>query len=265
MRLILTLESTCRYAYDLRYHNKLQGFVYSLMRGTEYEGLHDSKGYKFFCFSNIYPPFDAEPGDSRYLVLSSPDDELIRVFAEALLERERINVGDMRFILKEMRVAKPRVGRRVELVTRTPVVLRIPRHRFAEYGIEREHPYVYWRPDISFDAFLRQLEDNLAKKFRSFTGAELDEGAVFPLFQRFVFKKQVCNHVLIREREVRVFGSLWEFHFSRLTGQQRELLSFGMDAGFGERNSLGFGFVEIKKMGGRATPPGSGRQAPSGS
>ncbi|NOZ58289.1 MAG: CRISPR-associated endoribonuclease Cas6 [Euryarchaeota archaeon] len=246
MRLVLTLESACDYAYDLRYHAKLQGFVYSLLRGTPYEHLHDLRGYKYFCFSNIYPPFDARQGEKRYLVLSSPDEELVRTFAQALLRREEVGVGNMRFYLKEIRVVRPRIGKSVALVTRTPIIVRIPRRSYARYGITSEHSYVYWRPSMPFDAFLRQLEDNLMKKYRSFLGRELEEGHYLPLFQQFVFKKQVCNHLLIKNCEVRVFGSLWEFHFPHLRREQRELLRFAIDAGFGERNSLGFGFMEVK-------------------
>jgi len=244
MRLVLTLECASSYAYDMRYFSKLQGFVYSLLKGTEYEGLHDAEGYKFFCFSNIYPPFDARAGDVRYLVISSPDGELVRVFAESLVERRGFSVGDMRFLLREIRVVKPRIGRRAALITRTPVVVRIPRRSYARYGIRSEHEFVFWRPNMPLEAFVRQLEDNLVKKFAKFTGKR--EADVLPLVQKLVFRKQVCNHVIVRGREMRVFGSLWEFHFSHLNDRQRRLLEFGMDAGFGERNSLGFGFVEFK-------------------
>ncbi len=220
--------------------------MYSLLKGTAYEHLHDLRGYKYFCFSNIYPPADIAAGDTRYLAISSPDNELIRTFAEALLQRESVSIGAMQFALKELRIASPRIGRSTTLVTRTPIIVRIPRRSYARYGITSEHSYVFWRPNIAFDAFLRQLEDNLVKKYKRFLGEELEEKRYLPLFQQFVFKKQVCNHLLIKNREVRVFGSLWEFHFSHLTKEQRELLRFGIDAGFGERNSLGFGFMEVK-------------------
>jgi CRISPR-associated endoribonuclease Cas6 len=245
-RLILTLESAGDYAYDLRYHAKLQGFVYSLLRGTAYEHLHDARGYKYFCFSNIYSPFDIGEGDTRYVAISSPDNELIRTFAESLLEREVVNLGNMRFYLREIRIARPKVKHSVALVTRTPIIVRIPKRSYAKYGIRSEHAYVYWRPNIAFEAFLRQLEDNLIKKYKHFLGADVEEERYLPLFQQFVFRKQVCNHLLIKNREVKVFASLWEFHFSHLTREQRELLQFGLDAGFGERNSLGFGFMEVK-------------------
>lgn len=246
-RLILELESLTDCAYDLRYHSKLQGFVYSLLKGGEYEHLHDAPGYKFFCFSNLYPPFDMKKGDRRRLAISSPRENLVKAFASSLLKREEINIGNMSFAPRGLKITSPRVKRRVSLVTRTPIVIRIPRHSYARYGIQSTHSYVYWRPNLAFEAFLRQLEDNLIKKYKAFHGSEIEEERFLPLFQQFIFKKHVCNHVIIENREIMVFASLWEFRFSHLSKEQRALLQLGYDTGFGERNSLGFGFMEMKK------------------
>jgi CRISPR-associated endoribonuclease Cas6 len=40
---------------------------------------------------------------------------------------------------------------------------------------------------------------------------------------------------------------MWEFSWSHMDDAQRRVIEFGMDAGFGERNSMGFGFVNIRK------------------
>jgi len=37
--------------------------------------------------------------------------------------------------------------------------------------------------------------------------------------------------------------------FNNLSRDQRKLLEFGLDCGFGERNSLGFGFVNLMRDG----------------
>ena len=68
MRLLLKLRALKNQAYDLKYHHKLQGFIYSLLDGTPYVKLHDRRGYKFFCFSNIFPPEDVRAGVTRSLL-----------------------------------------------------------------------------------------------------------------------------------------------------------------------------------------------------
>ncbi|MGC8812420.1 MAG: CRISPR-associated endoribonuclease Cas6, partial [Candidatus Aenigmatarchaeota archaeon] len=75
MRLLVELEASKSFEYDLKYFHKLQGFVYKLLRETPYKSLHDKGGYKFFCFSNIFPiPIDykIKKGEEKRVLISSP-------------------------------------------------------------------------------------------------------------------------------------------------------------------------------------------------
>jgi CRISPR-associated endoribonuclease Cas6 len=250
MRLLLKLRATKNQAYDLKYHHKLQGFIYSLLDGTPYVRLHDRRGYKFFCFSNIFPPEDMKKGDARHLLISSPDVGLISILTNRLdrlqEEEQQVNVGDTSFGIEAVKALEPKIGKSCKLITGTPIVLRIPKEKFESYGIAptKDYDYVYWRKHWPFEPFVKQLEENLFKKYREFYGKKIEE---FPIFEQFEFKKSVCNHVVLGGKEVRVFGSIWEFSFSYLDGKKREVLEFGLDAGFGEENSLGFGFMNVAR------------------
>ena len=252
MRLLLKLRALKDQAYDLKYHHKLQGFIYDLLDGTPYEKLHDRRGYKFFCFSNIFPPENMQTGSIRNLMISAPDLGLIEILnrkiAEAIEGGKTANVGEMSFELEGARLLKPKLGRNCRLVTGTPIVIRIPKENYEKYGIKppKDYNYVYWRKQYSFEAFIKQLEDNLFKKYDEFYGGSLEK---FPLFEQFIFKKQVCNHVVIGGKEIRVFGSIWEFVFSYLNKEQEKILKFGLDCGFGELNSMGLGFMNVVKRG----------------
>lgn len=79
-RLLLKLESTVNTPYEMQYHCHLQGFIYSLLRGSVYEQIHDEKGSKFFCFSNIFPFSDIRENDIRTLIISSPDKQFISIY-----------------------------------------------------------------------------------------------------------------------------------------------------------------------------------------
>jgi CRISPR-associated endoribonuclease Cas6 len=255
MRLLLKLRVLKDQAYDLKYHHKLQGFIYGLLDGTPYVKLHDKRGYKFFCFSNIFPPKGTkkdpsesmERGEARQLLISSPEVGLMGILNDKLTqigeERIPVNIGDMSFELESVQVLEPKIGRSCRLITGTPIVIRIPKENYEKYGIKppKDYDYVYWRKQYSFEAFIKQLKDNLFKKYNEFYGGSLEE---FPLFEQFVFKKQVCSHVVIGGKEVKVFGSIWEFAFSCLKKEQ-QILKFGLDCGFGELNSLGFGFINL--------------------
>ncbi|MFW6117721.1 MAG: CRISPR-associated endoribonuclease Cas6 [Thermoproteota archaeon] len=246
MRVLIRLEAVKDCVYDLMYHRKLQGLLYGLLRDTPYSGLHDQEGYKFFCFSNIFPPRDVTEGNRRSLLVSSPDKELVKVFEGKFRDFQdknvNLNIGEWSFQVDSVKTFDLSIGKSCKLVTGTPIVIRISENRFEQYHIhpDKDYEYVYWKKRYPLGVFIRQLEENLFKKYIQFHGSTEES---FTVFQELKYRKQVCNHVPIHGREVKMIGTLWEFQFHNLNKKQRKILKFGIDAGFGELNSLGFGFM----------------------
>jgi CRISPR-associated endoribonuclease Cas6 len=236
MRILINLRAAKNQGYESLYHHKLQGFVYGLLRDSGFDGLHDKEGYKFFCFSNIFPIKDIMgAGEAFNLIIASPNAELIssvegaleKILADADGNGRDVNIGEMSF----------------EVVGFKKLETKLKRKDYERYGIpeeERKARYVYWRPKYSFEAFLKQLSENLIKKFNDFYGTKLRE---YDLFEQFVFRRTTATKVIIDGREYVMVGSMWEFVWSYMDETQRRVIEFGLDAGFGERNSLGFGFV----------------------
>lgn len=251
MRVLVELRALSNCVYELMYHHKLQGFLYGLLVGSKYAGLHNRRGYKFFCFSNIFPSVDMHEGDIRRFLFSSPDDGLIDVVTNGLdklqRSRERVNIGEMSFSIEDVSVLNPKVGTSCTLTTGTPIVIRIPKANYAYYGITppKDYEYLYWRKQHPFDAFIRQIEDNLFKKYNQFHQTQLE---TFPLFEQFSFQKQVCNHLVYEGREIKIFGSIWRFSFNYLYKNKQKLLQFALDTGLGELNSVGYGFINITRQ-----------------
>lgn len=231
----------------MEYHYLLQGFVYSLLRNSTFKQIHDKEGYKFFCFSNIFPACDLKQGDVRHLLISSPDRDFVRHISSKLNEkkrsREKVSVGSMEFDVKKVEILYVSLKVPFTVITGTPIVVRVPREKYEKFDVKTRHPYeyLYWRQEHPLEMFVEQLEDNLRKKYAEFTG--LDAGSE-PIIQRFMFRKQVSTRVLMKGLEQVVIGSIWEFWFN--DSSNRKLIEFGLDAGFGERNSLGFGFMNVK-------------------
>jgi len=244
MRLLLRLKAIKNASYDMMYYHKAQGWIYDLLRDTPYSILHDKGGYKFFCFSNIYPIGDFKEKDVRNFLISSPDSVLIKTLKEKLEPGRTVNIGELSFMIEESRVLKVKLRNNLWLVTATPIIVRIPKRSYPTYGIESEKPYVFWQPKYPFEAFIKQLEENIFKKYNEFYKSKVEE---FPIFEQFIFKKSTVNHVVVNGREQRFFGSIWEFNFNGLkyTLGRWKLLEFAVDCGFGERNTFGFGFVNV--------------------
>ncbi len=255
MRLILRLRARGNFTYDVHYHSKLQGLIYRFLMGSGYGELHDMRGYKFFTFSNPFPvPRDLRvaDGSAMNLIMASPSEDLIRRVYGLLQARyigSEVHVGDMSFELLGASLASPRLSWRSVLVTSTPVVVRIPESAYDELGVppdERRPGFIYWRPRVGIGAFLRSVEANLIRKFREFHGWEprVDPRRGILEIARLV-KAPVVVRIPTESGSVPVVGSTWKFYFTSMDRARLELLRFALDAGLGERNSMGFGFLNV--------------------
>lgn len=249
MRLLLTLRALKDFIYDIKYFKKLQGVIYSSLKDTKYSILHDKEGYKFFCFSNIFPVppnYEINKGEIKQLLISSPDKFLIKTLHQQL-DGKILYIGEMEFEVIDLKIFKLRIKKRCRLRSVTPIIIRIPEKNYEKYNIPlkfRKKRFVFWRPEYSFEAFVKQLEENLIKKYKEFFKENIN---IERIFECYKFVKPTVNHVIINGIEQMFVGSIWEFWFSHLSENQRRILEFGIDCGFGERNSLGFGFMNMMK------------------
>ncbi|MFH0837013.1 MAG: hypothetical protein V1870_02700 [Candidatus Aenigmatarchaeota archaeon] len=173
MRLLIDIKAEKDFSYDVMYYHKLQGFVYSLIRNTEYEKLHDKKGYKFFCFSNIFPCSQNKSihvGDRKQFIIASPDKMLISIIKERMekMRRDEFSVGNMLFSISNIKSVNPIIMDNCVIKTATPIIMRIPKYMYETYGIKSDYDYVFWRPEHDFNAFLKQLSENLIKNTMNF-------------------------------------------------------------------------------------------------
>ncbi len=259
MRLLIKLRSLENSKYEMQYHYYLQGFIYNLLKSSKYSYLHDKEGYKFFCFSNIFPAYDLRQGDTRTLIISSPNGDFIDHLSKRLgeqLDRLEIKVGNMKFTINSIDKMSQKIPNNmpVVLITGTPIIVRIPTVKYHEYGIEpkNEYEYTYWRNEHPIDLFMSQIQNNLLKKYTEYhelkttkkdndVNPQTRSSSMF--FQKFKFKKQVSTRLLMKGFNQIVIGTTWEFGFS--IESNKNILQFALDSGLGERNSLGFGFMNM--------------------
>jgi CRISPR-associated endoribonuclease Cas6 len=189
-------------------------------------------------------------GSRLSLLVASPDEHFIEEFVEKLYQStgKTVRMGEMIFTLKDVdqfHVKLPHDDYSdFTLTSGTPIVVRIPRYSYEQYGIEpkRNYEYAYWRKEYTPTAFIKQLEENLRKKYADYSHIQCSSESIFGKLR---FKKQVAVPLLMKGRESTVIGTLWEFNLQALNAQKRHILQFGLDAGFGEMNSLGFGFMNL--------------------
>ena len=168
MRLLIELSARADAAYDNAHHAKLRGRLWGALDGTKYDERHDADEPPGFCFSLVFPPREIRGGDERWLLVASPDEELLACVASDLQADRELNVGEMPFTVEEIRALSPDVGEpgsRGTLESGTGVVVRIPPWQREAYSIDDSHgdTATFWRPEHTMEPFRNQIEANLDK------------------------------------------------------------------------------------------------------
>lgn len=275
MRLLLTLNSMQDTLYDNDYHYHLQSLFYRLMLESGREDVHERSLYKHFCFSNIFP-FEREIKlNSRYnLLFSTPDTALCNDVFRALSirldsggESSILRIGDLKFRIEQL--SKPfranltsKSYSSIQVKSATPIIIRIPSWRYKDYSIKSDRPFEFWRESIALESFVKQLNDGVEKKLIEFvkdagsvprSGFAPDDQSncsyapkpVLPEILSYRYMKSVSKPITVKGQRQQAIGSIWEFEFLPQSKEEEMNLELAIESGFGERNSLGFGFMNI--------------------
>ena len=215
----------------------LVGFIWNLLKGTPYERLHDQRGFKFFTFSELFPFGDFEERAVKHLVISSPDESFIKALEERLEEGLVARLGS-----HPVRVE-------VERAFRLPVR---SRWETGSIVVLRKEDGRYWVPNKDeFGLFVEKLTRNSIEKYRAYTDKEVE--LPFPLFEEYELVKSVAHSFRKRTGDkVLIIGSKWRFTLPKGWKRYKEFYQFLMDVGLGEKNAMGYGFVNPMKGGGRS-------------
>ena len=235
-----------QFSVNFEYHHAVQGFIYSVLDNlaSPFRELHDKKAYKFFCFSNMF----ASQDQMCNLIISSPNDKLIEEISEQLSQlietHSPIQIGATKFDLQKIIVFSYKyLVFPLKIITSTPILIRIPQQKvIRELGSNSvSYREVYWRNNYPMNLFMEGVESNLDKKYKDYTTLSIKKNTDDRLFAEYSFKKQVSTKIHMHNTDVTVIGSLWELGFSDDVNETVQV--FALDCGLGERNSLGFGFM----------------------
>lgn len=252
MRILNRIYARADTAYDNAYHHKLSGRIWRALEGTEYDQVHDENRPKPFSFSNPFPPGDMQEGDRRTLLIASPDEGLLAHIAADLKENPELNIGEMPFTVSDLSPLSPDVGEpgtRGTIETGTGVLVRIPPWRFNEYEIDIDHDEAeFWRPEHTMEPFKNQIKANLDKKHGLYCPEYLPGPSDVDgdLFDGYELIKTFAIPVTPTTGHTETWVlSKWRFDYTVRDDDHRRHLNLALDVGIGERNSLGFGFLNI--------------------
>lgn len=263
MRLKLQLKATPGDAISINYYYPLASSLYSLLRfgSPEFaDFIHDQgfraagKTYKLFCFSLSFYKTKFFNGllnfeDPRCtLLFSSPlNDEFFKVFLKGSFEKEIIKIMSPYHtsVLKiddVQLLTKPDIHSEMKFSLLSPMVL--SKKVITPSGNETQY---YLRPD-DIEDINRVLNGNLRNKYEALTGkSAVDKSIEFEWDKQYLASRErVTKKIRLDEysdRPIDVIGTLAPFTIKG----SRELIKIGYEAGFGEKNSMGFGMADVRR------------------
>lgn len=211
----------------------IQGFIYSLLKNSEYGHYHNTKGFKYFCFSNIFPISDFTTDEAKSLIISSPNPKIIKEI-EKQLKDSKYYLGKHPIEIDSVKVFKPRLKR--SFITSTPIVLFKNNRKNIYYSLKKSH---------DFQFFLDRLKENALKKYNAF----YNEKYYFDgnIFDKFEFNREVAVRVKKGGKMFIIIGTLWK-NLEKFNMENKKFYRFILDCGLGEKNSLGFGMLNTKEV-----------------
>jgi CRISPR-associated endoribonuclease Cas6 len=266
MRFLLTLlRNSVSNRIPINYQYELSAWLYRIVEKSSPEFSHflHEKGYtvghkhfKLFTFSNLYIPTYQIDKEKSQLVIQSPTiqwqvsfcvDEAAEHFIQGLFLHQHLTLADKRtkveFTITGVEVQPPPIFTEVmRFRTLSPLCVSIAEERNGKLMPQ------YLSPDDNrfADAFFA----NLVQKYIAAgmqmpqpVGEAADASEEVPMQLRLLSapKSRLLTIKAGTREESRVRGFTFDFDLQA----PASLLEFGYQAGFGEKNSLGFGCVEV--------------------
>ncbi len=211
----------------------IQGFIYRMMRNTEFDSIHDYPYFKYFSFSD---DFVDRYGNLSFLI-SSPSKEFITTLASKIREQESIMIGNQKFSNFKVKVFSSHLSD--TFTTGSPIVI---------YEDSRLNRYFSFRRNGDIRFFLDRLKENVLKKYNAYYNTNLDFNEdIFDSLKSDEKRVDVVVNVQKDNSKFIIIGTVWDELIKSNVFEHSHLYRFIMDCGLGEKNSLGFGFVNTKR------------------
>ena len=196
-----------------------------LCENEEFISFHEERRYKNYCFNSFFPisPDKVYHKDRRYkLQLRTVDMNLAEHFSNLATEiPDRV----IKVVGTEVKLLPKKNTDKLYCVT--PCIMK------TENG--------YWQGNMTTQEFALAIQTNLVKKYKHFTGQDIDENFELIRELHFVNRKPIsCKY-----KNVNLLGDKVDIMISE-DAMSQELAYFALGTGILEGNSRGFGFVNSK-------------------
>ena len=250
MRLKIIIDVADRLTLPINYTPLLTGVIYRFLAESDAEYaafLHDegytagAKRFKLFTFSQLMAKqrrirgSDIHFGSQLTWFVSSPVERFLSHFADTLLTQGRLSLGRRELRIKDVSIPRiPRFQTQMRMRCLSPIVMSTVRQRD---GKQSQH---YCLPDDpALSGLIRQ---NLMRKHQAIYGQPPKEDVLtFQFDENYIDRRTGRVTRLVDYKGIKIRGVMAPFYVAGSVA----LIQTGYECGFGVRNSIGFGMVDV--------------------
>lgn len=225
------------------YNHIIASVIYeSIFRFDPNSNLHDSTSFKYFTFSQLlFSKFKTIKSgiiakDGKFsLQISSPNNDLLKQIMQGFLKEPIIGLMDIKLKITDIKIVNnPTFTEKMEFKTLSPI---IANSRRKIDGINKE-----WDLAPSESEFYLFVEKNLVKKYNMYYGTDYDVNLI-----------KISSNLRNVKRKRIAFkqGESKQHHIGYLMDVVLEgdpnVIKFAYDCGLSNKNSMGFGMLELAK------------------
>ena len=180
-------------------------------------------------------------GEEKHLIISSPSEDFIKTLYSQLNNIHSFEINKKEFVISDIKVFDIKLKNK--FITASPIVL-YKNSKTGEF-------FKFYKNLDNFDFFLNRLKDNAIKKYNSYYKTNFNlEGEIFDKLMPRVRNGRIDIYTKISKkgRDFFIVGSSWKLlEKTKINKEEAKFYKFIMDCGLGEKNSLGFGFLNPLK------------------
>ena len=234
----------------INYNHLLAGVIYRFLAESDPEYatfLHEEgyraaeKRFKLFTFSQLMAERRRVTGEKIHFrstltwYVSSPVEQFLSHFADTLLTEAQLSLGHRPLQVRDVTIPRiPRFRSEMHFRCLSPIVMTTTRERDGKQAMH------YCMPD---DPVLSELiRQNLIRKHEAIHArVPHDDTLTFAFDKNYIDRRKGRVTRLVDYKGIKIRGIMCPF---RVIGNPA-LIQIGYECGFGDKNSAGFGMVEI--------------------
>ncbi|MEO0238268.1 MAG: CRISPR-associated endoribonuclease Cas6 [candidate division WOR-3 bacterium] len=245
MKIKIVFKTSQKCFVPLNYQQYLTQFVYENIGeySREYANFLSKKGYqlksktfKMFCFSFLYfedfiineDKIIIEENKKITWYFASPIDKLLHCFIDSILKKRYFSFCNQNFYLLNVdAILNPFIKEKMLVIPESVIVFsKKIKDGYAKYIVD------------DFNEISRIATNNLQSKFFLLTGKEnKNEIKLYPIVEKVKTKLVIYKDIKIKG----IFDNL-------IIEGDKTLIEVAYHCGLGEKNSMGFGSIQLKSI-----------------